>query len=892
MAGRLEIEAKFQVSDQETLSQILHQEQLDRFDLRLAPTYQVEDIYQDTAENHLHKAGYACRIRRKGGSWIATLKEQGETRDMIHERMELDVALPYLELDPLRWPDSEVRQLAIQLSGGVPLHRVFTIRQTRHTRIVTDQERQIAELSLDEVRLDIPGQSETYFELELECLPEGSLEDIRELSALLMAEWSLEPQTQSKFLRAMSKKDQDAEKVITSSSERKLLPGHRPILECIAEADHPLYVRRANLLLAWDDGAVIQTLRSTSDYSRSSVYHWLRAYRQEGITIFPKQILSLAEAAACPAQSETARHETGIRGEVSESEDRERLPLHLEDLYRRYDVDMDHARHVAHLALELFDASQEIHGLPESCRQLLEYGGMVHNIGLNVDPVRHHTAGRDIVLETPVAELSDEERLMVAAMIFLHRKRITPKKLKKKTVAAVPDERRREMLDLAALLRAADGLDYSQSQSTRIVEVNATPVVIEVVLEGPYALHDAARAEKKADLWNLLHPLRFFFASATQLPGRDESGNEGSKPRPDGTLSLNVSAAEQSEASQAASFQPPLELEMLEEWVGDAPGILAGDTMSEGGRKLFRFHLHRMLHHEPGTRRGEDIEELHDMRVATRRLRSAFRLVSDFFIPKDVAPFTKGLRRTARMLGAVRDLDVLIDKANKYQETLPPERRDGPDPLLASWRLQRETARQRMIAYLKEGNYRRFVKTFTEFVTAEGAGARPVDPSHPHPHLVCHVVPRLVYTHFEAVRAYENWLDDPPLERLHALRIDCKRLRYAMEFFREVLGAEAKMVIKEVTALQDHLGELHDADVADHLLRDFLDGGIGAPSSLLSSKKRTGSPRQRIMAPGVAIYLAEKQTELQTLVRTFPEVWSHFNRLEVRQNLAASVAVL
>ena len=100
------------------------------------------------------------------------------------------------------------------------------------------------------------------------------------------------------------------------------------------------------------------------------------------------------------------------------------------------------------------------------------------------------------------------------------------------------------------------------------------------------------------------------------------------------------------------------------------------------------------------------------------------------------------------------------------------------------------------------------------------------------------------------------------------------------------------MVIKEVTALQDHLGELHDADVADHLLRDFLDGGTGALPSFTSSKKRTESPRRRIMAPGVALYLAEKQTELQTMVRTFPEVWAHFNRLEVRQNLAASVAVL
>ena len=55
------------------------------------------------------------------------------------------------------------------------------------------------------------------------------------------------------------------------------------------------------------------------------------------------------------------------------------------------------------------------------------------------------------------------------------------------------------------------------------------------------------------------------------------------------------------------------------------------EKVSEAGRKVLYLHFLRMLKHEPGTRAGEDIEELHDMRVATRRMRSAFQLFGFHF---------------------------------------------------------------------------------------------------------------------------------------------------------------------------------------------------------------------------------------------------------------------
>jgi CHAD domain-containing protein len=114
---------------------------------------------------------------------------------------------------------------------------------------------------------------------------------------------------------------------------------------------------------------------------------------------------------------------------------------------------------------------------------------------------------------------------------------------------------------------------------------------------------------------------------------------------------------------------------------------------------------------------------------------------------------------------------------------------------------------------------------------------------------------------------------DVPLSRYHQLRIASKGLRYALEFFQEVLGPEAGTMIGEVKALQDHLGDLQDAVVASNLLRDFLMWGTWGH---VESQRKIAWPAETVVAPGVAAYLSARQAELQHLVRTFPQVWARF----------------
>ncbi len=308
------------------------------------------------------------------------------------------------------------------------------------------------------------------------------------------------------------------------------------------------------------------------------------------------------------------------------------------------------------------------------------------------------------------------------------------------------------------------------------------------------------------------------------------------------------------------------------------------DTMAEAGRKVIGFHFARMLQHEPGTRLGEDIEELHDMRVATRRMRAALRIFGESFSKKKSKPIRKGLKETGQALGAVRDLDVFMEKLAQHRQTLPEAEKAGLDPLLTAWRGKRENSRQNMLAYLESKAYAKFKRKMLKFVKTEGMGAEPIPTGVPVAFQLRHIVPRLIYSRYEAVGAYEAVLESASIETLHSLRIAFKRFRYTLEYFQELLGPEVTTVIKELKVMQNHLGDLNDADVSSRMLRTFLAEWEEQQLEVPLAERQ--SPTQ------IVAYLTSRLEERHRLIVTFPEAWANFNRPEVRKDLALALAAL
>ncbi len=310
-------------------------------------------------------------------------------------------------------------------------------------------------------------------------------------------------------------------------------------------------------------------------------------------------------------------------------------------------------------------------------------------------------------------------------------------------------------------------------------------------------------------------------------------------------------------------------------------GITGQDSAADAARKAMRFHFRRMLKYEAGAIDGRDSEDLHDMRVAVRRLRAAVQLFRPYLPKKQVARLRKDLRRLGRALGPARDYDVMLANLDAYRAAAPATAEDALAPLVRRWRKQRKRARKAMIEYLESKRYRRLKRRMGEYLeaprppevaadTADGRAAVPQDP------LISAVVPALIANRYDRLLAYGPSLHSASIETLHALRIDCKRLRYALEFLREVLPAQAAEAIEDVTQAQDHLGEINDAYVAGGVLRQLVKQWRRAKDDSRNSAASRNA---------LAVYLAYCDDCVRTKAHTFPVMWERLTGYEFRQRL-------
>jgi len=844
----MEIEAKFAIPDRAVYRRLARLRTLAGYTITPVAVAKVSDRYFDTADGRLLAAGYACRLRAEGDSVVATLKGLGGAEGAVHRRVEEEVRLPAWTPDPANWPASPARALALELAAGRGLEPLFELTQTRTRADVHDGARRVAQLSLDAVRAAVGQRPALYYELEVELAEDGTEADLAKLAAGLTTDWNLVPEPRSKFERALA-----TLRARGAAIEGRLSAEERGHLEALAAGPDLDLAHRAEVVLGWADGLTTREIVGRSQLSAGRVRFWLRAFRAKRMEIFP------ASAGPTPRPGEPAVAEAASSGQAAEpatTGDRHkppatRLPT-VARFCRQHGVDMAHARHVAGLARTLFDALKPTHGLPRKRRRLLKFAALLHTVGMAADPERHHAVGRDLILAQPLRGVSTSDRLALACIVAFNRNKVRPER--EPTMAALDGKMRSQVMALTALLHVAEALDFSHTQTTQVLNVEGADTRhCEVTLAGPHAEIDAVQAANQAGLWYKQFKQELIFLTEAPAAVGEPALPTGQPAEP---------------AVDQAAGQPV------------SQPILADEPMSEAGRKVLYLHFKRMLAHEPGTRLGQDPEALHDMRVATRRMRAAFQLFAPYFDAKALAPFGKRLRRLGRSLGTVRDLDVLLQKAQSYAANLPPDQADSLDPLLAAWQTHREVARRQMLEYLDSPAYRKFVTEFETFLTTPNAGALAASPGQPEPYQVRHIVPRLIFTRYESVRAYEPLLPAASLDTLHQLRIECKGLRYSLEFFREVLGPEAAGLIKQVVAMQDLLGELQDARVAEGLIIEFL------------TEARNKKKKLQVPLEGVEAYLAAQRAAQADLLARLPAAWAALAGYDFRRDLGLAVEAL
>lgn len=300
--------------------------------------------------------------------------------------------------------------------------------------------------------------------------------------------------------------------------------------------------------------------------------------------------------------------------------------------------------------------------------------------------------------------------------------------------------------------------------------------------------------------------------------------------------------------------------------------ILRADPMAEAGRKIFARQLRRMKSHEAGSRSGDDIESVHQMRVAIRRMRSLFNLIGVYYRRKTVAEFQRGLREVARALGAIRDLDVLILDLQDFQAELPPASQAAIDPVITVLEDRRGACRARLNRLFDSKRYSRFLRRFQRLAKGAGRGARKLKRGET-PHQLRHVLPPLLHERLARVKAYDTVLPASDDAILHALRVECKQLRYALEFFQPTLGRSAGAFLSQVKAMQEILGRINDIAVFSETVAG-IDDLPSQQSAILQS------------------YLCAREAELADLRERFHLAWTRFNNRATQRQFSDSLLVL
>jgi CHAD domain-containing protein len=269
----------------------------------------------------------------------------------------------------------------------------------------------------------------------------------------------------------------------------------------------------------------------------------------------------------------------------------------------------------------------------------------------------------------------------------------------------------------------------------------------------------------------------------------------------------------------------------------------------------------------PVLQQGPDVTAVHETRKAIRRTYTAVRIFRPYFEPGLLDGYRKRLRKLMKRLAPCRDTAVFLIK---LQEAAAESDTDLTD-LTAMWQARQTAVDASLQQYVGRKKWLIFWPVYAEFTATAGQGVLPQPPLTPYK--AGHLIPGLLYARVAGVRAFDDYgrsrLTASNIPQLHKLRIQCKELRYAFEFFAPLLGPEIEPVIAVLEQLQDNLGALNDARVALKLLENVVG-----------------------METAIAHYRQLKHAETEELLAAFPPLWETLNGSEWRQNLALALAVL
>ncbi|MCG6860151.1 MAG: CHAD domain-containing protein [Chromatiaceae bacterium] len=236
-------------------------------------------------------------------------------------------------------------------------------------------------------------------------------------------------------------------------------------------------------------------------------------------------------------------------------------------------------------------------------------------------------------------------------------------------------------------------------------------------------------------------------------------------------------------------------------------------------KEILRGLLDTLEANIEGAKANLDSEFLHDLRVATRRTRSALTQIKGVFAPDLVEDYKKRFAWVQQITGPVRDLDVYLLDFNDYQASLPAPLRPHLEPLRAFLAGHYDATHKAMVRALRSTKFRSLLESWRAFLEAP-VPERSVIANAMRP--AKEVADARIWRMYRRVRKEGRTIAvDSPASELHELRKSCKKLRYLIEFFSSLYQKkQVSALVKMLKALLDNLGRFQDVAVQAVHLRE------------------------------------------------------------------------
>jgi CHAD domain-containing protein len=282
---------------------------------------------------------------------------------------------------------------------------------------------------------------------------------------------------------------------------------------------------------------------------------------------------------------------------------------------------------------------------------------------------------------------------------------------------------------------------------------------------------------------------------------------------------------------------------------------------------------------EQGTIENLDSEFLHDFRVGVRRTRAALGQIKGVFPPKVLRHFLSEFSWLGKVTGPTRDLDVYLLKIEGYKDSLPETVRSDLNPLTEFLRSHHQQEHSLLVRSLTSDRYLRLMQDWDEFLSEiETQAAAPVAAGMPIQELASQ---RIWKVYRRIIKKGCAIGDDTPAEAFHQLRIETKKLRYLMEFFKRLYDeSQINRMVKVLRRLQDNLGDFNDFEVQQASLNRFAEQMVAEGTA----------QAQTLMAMGRLVDRLEQgqARERERFARRFVKFSSTKNRNTFQQLFAAN----